>query len=86
LLAVRSVPNELAWSRFAYAIPKRVGNAVARNRLRRRLRAIIRLTGPEEGFDVVISARNDSASATYQQLDTELKTLLRRARLLASPE
>jgi ribonuclease P protein component len=85
LMAVRSVANEQPLTRFGYAIPKRVGNAVVRNQIRRRLREILRLLPLREGFDVVITLRQESAQATFHNLRTELITLLRRARLLDLP-
>jgi ribonuclease P protein component len=85
LLAVRSVGNDQQLSRFAYAIPKRVGNAVVRNRLRRRLREILRLLPLQEGFDVVISARPGAGQSTYFALKQEVETLMRRGRLLDAP-
>jgi ribonuclease P protein component len=42
LLAVRSVPNEEAWTRYGFSVSKRVGKAVTRNRVRRRLRELMR--------------------------------------------
>ena len=82
LLAVRSVPNDVTLSRYAFAIPKRVGGAVVRNRVRRRLREILRATALHEGFDVVISVRPEAASSTFDGLRQELTTLLKRSRLL----
>jgi ribonuclease P protein component len=84
-MAVRSAPNQASLSRFGYAVPKRVGNAVVRNRVRRRLREILRLLPLKEGFDVVITVRQDAAQASFQSLRTELLTLLRRARVLDIP-
>jgi ribonuclease P protein component len=86
-MAVRSVANEGPLTRFGYAIPKRVGNAVVRNKIRRRLREILRPLPLREGFDVVITVRQDAAAASFHELYTELTLLLRRARLLdaASP-
>lgn len=82
LLAVRSVANQGPLTRFGYAIPKRVGNAVVRNKIRRRLREILRLLPVHEGFDVVITVRQDAATASFHALYTELTLLLRRAKLL----
>jgi ribonuclease P protein component len=82
LLAVRSVSNGLVLSRHAYAISKRVGIAVVRNRVRRRLREALRSLPVKEGFDIVITARPESAKADYWTLKEELALLLRRARLL----
>ena len=85
LIAVRSVANGLPLSRHAYAVSKRVGNAVVRNKVRRRLREALRSLPVIEGFDIVISVRPEAAQATFQNLKAELATLLKRARLLDAP-
>jgi ribonuclease P protein component len=82
-MAVRSVANGLPLSRYAFAISKRVGIAVVRNKVRRRLRELLRSLPITEGFDVVISVRPEAAVATYQDLEKELTLLLKRSRLLA---
>jgi ribonuclease P protein component len=38
-----------------------------------------------EGYDIVIVARQPAAEATFEELRTELTTLLKRARLLGGP-
>jgi ribonuclease P protein component len=81
-MAVRSVPNEVGISRFAYSISKRVGKAVVRNRVRRRLREAIRSLPIAEGHDIVIVARNPAAQSDFWALKAELTLLLTRARLL----
>jgi ribonuclease P protein component len=85
LLAIRSIRNEQQWSRFAYAISKRVGKAVVRNRVRRRLREALRSLPVLEGYDVVITVRPDAAEAGFWTLKDELMLLLRRAKLLDAP-
>lgn len=55
LLVVYVAENELAWSRLGISVAKRVGNAVARNYTRRRIRESFR-TGKSElpcGLDIV---------------------------------
>jgi len=69
-------------SRFAYMIPRRVGKAVTRNRVRRRLREALRSLPLVEGYDLVVSARQEAAAASFHALRAELVMLLRRARLL----
>lgn len=81
LVAVRSAPNEVGISRFGYSVSKRVGKAVVRNKVRRRLREIARSLGPNEGFDVVIAARPAAAAADFQSLKAEVALLFKRARL-----
>jgi ribonuclease P protein component len=85
LLAVRSVSNDQALTRYAFAIPKRVGGAVVRNRVRRRLREILRSLPLLEGFDVVITVRPEAASSTFYALKQEMTTLLKRGRLIDGP-
>ncbi|TAK23142.1 MAG: ribonuclease P protein component [Chloroflexota bacterium] len=57
-------------TRFGFVTAKRVGNAVVRNRVRRRLRAIVRteLGQIDSGWDVVISARDNASDATFAEL------------------
>jgi ribonuclease P protein component len=85
-LAVRSIANEQDLTRYAFAISKRVGKAVTRNRVRRRLREILRLQPVREGFDIVLTLRQESATATFWELKAELEMLLKRAKLLEPPE
>lgn len=85
LLALGWAANDLPVSRCGYAVGKRVGGAVVRNRVKRRLREITRLAIKAQqlapGYDLVWSARPGAAQATYQQLAAEVQHLLRRARL-----
>jgi ribonuclease P protein component len=83
-MAVRSIANHGPLTRYAFAIPKRVGNAVTRNKVRRRLREILRQAPLLEGIDIVISVRPAAAEATFQALQSELTMLLKRARILAN--
>jgi ribonuclease P protein component len=76
------VRNQGDLSRYAYAISKRVGKAVVRNRLRRRLREALRRLPLAEGFDVVIIARPEAAAASFQALTAELALLFKRTRQL----
>ncbi len=61
---------------------KRVGKAVVRNRVKRRLRECIRLTPCKPGWDVVFIARSAASEADYHQLKLAIDELTRRAHLL----
>lgn len=49
------------------AVGSAVGGAVRRNRLRRRLREVIR-TAPVTDMDIVITAERDAGQLSYQEL------------------
>lgn len=76
--------NELPYSRFGFSVSNRIGNAVERNRIKRRLREAIRLRMDtiESGWDIVFIARRPIRSADYHQIDAACARLLRRAHLL----
>jgi len=71
-------PNGLDSSRFGWSIKKALGNAVRRNRIRRRLREILRLHRQEiaPGWDIVIHPRTSAATAEFSALQAELLKLM----------
>lgn len=69
--------NGLGRSRLGLTVGKKVGGAVTRNRIRRRLREIYRLHEAElpAGRDLVVVARVKSAFAGYRQLERSFLSL-----------
>ena len=65
------------------SISKRVGNSVVRNRLKRRLREIVRGLHIHEGWDVLLIARKGSDGADFRALERSVKSLCKRASLFA---
>jgi ribonuclease P protein component len=66
-------------SRFGISVKKALGGAVVRNRIKRRIREILRRNRTEipTGWDIVIHPRSSVAKAAYASLETELVRLLR---------
>ena len=81
LLVMKALPNGLGLSRCGLSVSKRVGKAVVRNRVRRRLREILRLTPLPVGLDIVFIARSPAATADYAGLRESVTGLVSRARL-----
>jgi ribonuclease P protein component len=88
LLVLCALPNELSYSRFGFAVNSRIGNAVVRNRIKRRLREIMRLRMARirPGWDIICIARRPIRSADYLELEAACARLLRRAHLLAEDD
>src|SRR5260370_13649553 len=66
--------NALPQSRFGFSIKKALGGAVVRNRIRRRLREIVRCHRLEipAGWDIVIHPKSSAAGAEFAALTAEL--------------
>jgi ribonuclease P protein component len=64
--------------RVAYAVPRSVGNAVVRNRVRRRLRALVQQHASDlrDGHAYLIGAAPRAADASVADLDHALSDLL----------
>lgn len=76
--------NGQSCNRVGLTVSKKLGNAVVRNKLRRRLREIYRLHEAEFrcGFDIVFVARSGANDASYQQLERAYLALARKGGLL----
>jgi ribonuclease P protein component len=63
------------------ATSRSLGGAVQRNRVRRRLRELVRerYGEMETGWDLLLIARPDAARATYAELRKALGSLLKRS-------
>jgi ribonuclease P protein component len=86
LLVVYVAANELGRTRVGITVSGRVGKAVVRNRVRRRLRAALdaRLDHLPPSADIVVSARPASAQASWSELCAALDSVLARAQAVSS--
>ncbi len=93
-LSVRVLPSRQIGIRLGVVASKKVGNAVVRNRVRRRLKEAFRslldkplkpqLTNKgQAAFDVVVVTRPEAAGADYWQLRGALEHALRKAGVLS---
>ena len=82
-LVVIACPNCSSTPRFGFSVSKRLGNAVTRNKIRRRLKAAAADAGVDGGWDLIVIARQGAASAGYPELRRSLNRLLGRASVIA---
>jgi ribonuclease P protein component len=85
LLVLVHAANPEGQTRFGFAVGKKLGHAVERNKMKRRLREQVRLhiraNRLREGVDVVIIARPAASSADPKSLGGALDELIGRAGL-----
>lgn len=76
--------NKLEVSRLGITITKKFGNAVVRNRAKRRLKEIYRLYlyRIKDGYDIIIIPKKNVIDLSYEDLKSALEHILRISKLL----
>jgi len=82
-IVMKVLPNGLTVSRFGLSVSKKVGIAVVRNKVKRRLREIIRHSQLKPGLDIVIIARVPVSGTDYSSLERAVQALLIKSRVTA---
>jgi ribonuclease P protein component len=69
--------------RLGISVSKKVGNAVVRNRIRRRIKEIVRLKKDllKIGLDIILIVRKPTAEMDYHQMEKSLNHIFRKADL-----
>jgi ribonuclease P protein component len=64
-------PNRFGHNRLGVTVSAKLGKAVVRNRVRRRLREIWRLNDGQlkQGYDMILVARGRSVRSSYQEME-----------------
>lgn len=69
--------NKLARARFGISVKSALGGAVLRNRIKRRIRALLEASANLEGWDIVVQPRSaEVARADFAALEAELRSSL----------
>ena len=85
LLVLSKAGNDLERTRFGFSVSRRLGGAVVRNRVKRRISEAVRLQYGRlhPGWDVVIIARQPVVGANYAEVERAMSDLLERSGLYA---
>ena len=76
-------PNRLGHNRLGITVSTKLGGAVVRNRARRRLREVYRLSSPSlrQGYDLVLVARSRAVSGDFWAMMDNFRRLCRKLEL-----
>ena len=76
--------NGRPYNRVGFTVGSKVGKAVARNLVRRRLRDIYSRSEQSisGGYDIVVVSRSGSASAPYRELESQILRIFERLGLI----
>lgn len=68
--------------RFAISVPKKYGNAVERNKIKRRIRDIVSKLAFQKHYDFFIVVKSSASGLDYQSIADDLYKLFARAKIL----
>lgn len=77
-VAVYKLKNYKKTSRLGVTVSNKIGKAVIRNKIRRRIKNSFHGFAIKEGFDLVIVARTRANSASYAQIEKSIKFNLKK--------
>ncbi|NLK08873.1 MAG: ribonuclease P protein component [Firmicutes bacterium] len=87
LVVLHYLANGQGTTRVGFSVSKKLGNAVNRNRIKRRLREIMRKQSPllKPGYDLVVSARIQCRNAAFREVKQAVDATLGNAQLVLNP-
>ncbi|HIF71219.1 MAG TPA: ribonuclease P protein component [Dehalococcoidia bacterium] len=86
LTNVVAAPNDLSYVRVGLSVSKRVGSAVTRNLVKRRIRNAFASMNITEGWDVVVTAKPQSSLVAYSELDEAIQKSIIRLGIEFTPD
>lgn len=71
--------NKLSESRYGITITKKIGNAVVRNKIRRRMKEIYRLNiyRIKDGYDLIFIPKKNVVELSYKELESAIIHILK---------
>jgi ribonuclease P protein component len=78
LMTCFAARNDVGSPRLGIAASQKIGNAVIRNRAKRRARDVFRARKPLTGLDIVIVPRREMADAPWPHVEADYRAALQR--------
>lgn len=79
---IKTLSNDLEYSRYGFVVSRRVGNAVVRNRTKRLLREILRQMRIKPGWDLIFITRSGISGSGYHEVENLVKRLMSQAGII----
>lgn len=82
-IIVYLLKNDLGYNRYGIVTSKKIGKAVVRNKIKRRLRAIIKDNMPKvkTSFDIVLIGRHKIGGTPFDLLEKDFTIVMRKSGL-----
>ena len=76
-------PSKTKSIKVGFAVTKKIGHAVVRNKIRRRLREIVKIQLPKlkQNYNIIVVAKENVSEASFDKLTLEFNKLLKKANL-----
>ncbi len=76
--------NELENTRIGFTVSKKVGNSVVRNRVKRRIKEIVRrnLRNIKEGYDIILIPKKNVSEINHKELENAIFHIFKLANVL----
>lgn len=76
--------NNLDNTRIGFTLTKKIGNAVTRNKVRRKMKEICRLNfnNIKEGYDLIFIAKKSTVNLSYDELEKSIIHILKISKTL----
>jgi len=74
-----TLPNEFGYTRFGISVPKKTGNAVVRNRIKRQVRSAIgQCSKFTESKDIILIIRSNYKTDNFTLVKSEIQEILKK--------
>lgn len=83
-LVMYVMKNGLEHTRFGFTVTKKIGKSVVRNRVKRRVREIVRLNieNIKDGYDIILIPKKNVVEISHQELENAVFHILKLANVL----